>query len=74
MVNIILNKSPNITFSAKYRRFRDLENVGQCNDSYEYSYIRDGAIRWQIHDFMSDGNDNVSFFQPLLGRIATWKI
>ena len=32
--------------------------------------IRSGAIRWQIHYFLSDGNSNVCIFQRLLVKIA----
>ena len=36
--------------------------------------IRSGVIRWKIPGLLSDGNQNVWIFQPLLVEMATWNV
>ena len=36
--------------------------------------IRSVAIRWQIPDFLSEGNGNVHIFQRLAVKMATSKV
>ena len=35
--------------------------------------IRSGAIRWQIYDFLSDGNSNVYYVAHRLRDIRKWR-
>ena len=48
-------------------QFRDLENVGQSRD---VKYLQ-WRIRWQIPDFLSDGNSNVCICRSILVNIVS---
>ena len=79
MANINLYKSHTWAFFASsycfldihIKKIHDLKNIGRRHDIHNN---RSGTIRWQIADFLSDGNHNFCIFQPILVKIATWKV